>query len=162
MADKQANTERAVSNERIILAAIESLNLESMSSQEELYRKVAHRSLTIAKMLSPNSYNMDVLDSVRIFSTVNAIDFEESSNRYVIRFKAMQDGSAEEIIRTPRMDNIRGKAILPIVQKITNKLAEGGAVRAVIYKHNEMPKDAAQTKSVPQGYRTCVWMEIVG
>ena len=145
----------------IILAAVNSLDWSKFTSEEDMTRKVTRRAITISKMVQDKSYEMRVLDSVRIYADITECKFEPSSQRYMIYMTAVKNGSEEERIRTPRMDTYDGKIVRPMVDRLINALSEKPSVRGVVYKFNEPAPEGAKGPKVPShGYRTCVWIDL--
>lgn len=153
-------------NRQIILAAFNSIDASKCANEEELTRQVTRRAVTISKMLTDNSLENRALSAVRLYAEVHAVDFEESSQRYVIKFKAVRgDDNDFETIRTPRMDSFDGRIIRPMIDKLINsvKNAENAdrKARAVLYKYNEPAPEGAKGKNVPShGYRNVCWLEV--
>lgn len=108
-------------------------NLELAVAQEML--KMNH--LTAERSL-PNLIG----NSVRIAATINSIEFEESSKRYLIKFSA-DNGDEEEWVRSERVDSSHKAA----VKKIWGRDLVGH--RVLIFKY----KDKVGSKEAPNGYR---------
>lgn len=108
-------------------------NLELAVAQEmlKMNRRTAERSL-------PNLIG----NSVRIAATINSIEFEESSKRYLIKFSA-DNGEEEEWVRSERVDSSHKAA----VKKIWGRDLVGH--RVLIFKY----KDKVGSKEAPNGYR---------
>lgn len=153
-------------NRQIILAAFNSIDASKCANEEELTRQVTRRAVTISKMLADNSIENRALSSVRLYVEVHSVELEESSQRYVIKFKAVRgDGDDIESIRTARMDSYDGRIIKPMIDKLITavKNAEGSdrKARAVLYKYNEPAPEGAKGPKVPShGYRNVCWLEV--
>ena len=80
--------------------------------------------------------------SIRITATINSVEFEESSKRYLIKFQA-DNGEKEERVRSERMDSNHKDA----VKKIWERDLVGH--RAIIFKC----KDRVGSKEAPNDYR---------
>ena len=81
-------------------------------------------------------------NSVRIAATINSIEFEESSKRYLIKFSA-DNGEEEEWVRSECVDSSHKAA----VKKIWGRDLVGH--RVLIFKY----KDKVGSKEAPNGYR---------
>ena len=139
----------------LIITAANTLNWKEIKTKEEATRAVVGRALTLQDMLRDEGTVKSILDSVRIYAQIDDIHFEETSQRYVIKFTAMKGDGEPEIIRTPRMDTEAGRLIKPAIDK-----AAPGKM-ALIYKHNEPAPEGAKGRSVPSsGYRVCPWIRI--
>ena len=154
-------------NRQIILAAFNSLDMSKITSEEDLTRQVTKRAITVSKVLSENSIENRTLSAVRIPAEVLSVDFEENSQRYVIKFRATRNNEDknEEQIRTARMDTFEGRVIKPMVEKLIARVNEQNGqdrkARAVIYKYNEPAPEGAKGPNVPShGYRNCCWLEV--
>lgn len=108
-------------------------NLELAVAQEmpKMNRLTAERSL-------PNLIG----NSVRIAATINSIEFEESSKRYLIKFSA-DNVEEEEWVRSERVDSSHKAA----VKKIWGRNLVGH--RVLIFKY----KDKVGSKEALNGYR---------
>lgn len=158
----------AIPQSDIILTAIQSLDVSKSHNPDDFTRAVIARSITISKMLNDRSLAVRALDSVRIYSDIKSIEFEESSQRYVIKFRAYNnnDGDEDEIIRSPRMDSYDGKILKPVIQTAINDVSKSGHCRCIIYKNNEQVSDddkkkAGKNKIPASGYRNFVWIEFL-
>ena len=63
---------------------------------------------SLRAQLRDSSLPMRMLGCVPIYATVLGIEFEESSTRYVITFKADREGAEPETIRSDRTDGRDG------------------------------------------------------
>lgn len=108
-------------------------NLELAVAQEML-----KMNLLTAERSLPNLIG----NSVRIAATINSIEFEESSKRYLIKFSA-DNGEEEEWVRSERVDSSHKAA----VKKIWGRDLVGH--RVLIFKY----KDKVGSKEAPNGYR---------
>lgn len=112
-------------------------------------RKYDNLELAVAQeMLKMNRLNAErslpnlIGNSVRIAATINSIEFEESSKRYLIKFSA-DNGDEEEWVRSERVDSSHKAA----VKKIWGRDLVGH--RVLIFKY----KDKVGSKEAPNGYR---------
>lgn len=112
-------------------------------------RKYDNLELAVAQeMLKMNRLNAErslpnlIGNSVRIAATINSIEFEESSKRYLIKFSA-DNGDEEEWVRSERVDSSHKAA----VKKIWGRDLVGH--RVLIFKY----KDKVGSKESPNGYR---------
>lgn len=108
--------------------------------------------LSIKQMMSDTSLAVIVQRATRFIAVIDNIGFEESSQRYLIDFKSMTDGT-EEQIRSDRIDGKHGK----VAKQLWKKELAGHKV--VIYKHNEK---VGESKRNSNGYRTAVWVTDLG
>lgn len=122
-----------MANFALLLSGRKYDNLELAVAQEmlKMNRLTAERSL-------PNLIG----NSVRIAATINSIEFEESSKRYLIKFSA-DNGDEEEWVRSERVDSSHKAA----VKKIWGRDLVGH--RVLIFKY----KDKVGSKEAPNGYR---------
>ena len=159
MPEDYANTEL---NRMIVIEAFKSLDIGAIKTEDELARQLTKRALTLSKVTSANSVEMRSLAALRIYGTVNSMEWEESSQRWVVKFTERKEGAEEEMLRSPRMDTFDGRILKPYLDKLKAKVDEGGdKPRARFYKFNEMPAEGAKGKNVPsKGYRTFCWIEV--
>ena len=109
---------------------------------DNLELAVAQEMLKINRLASERSLPSMIGRSIRITATINSVEFEESSKRYLIKFMA-DNGDEEEWVRSERMDSSHRDAV--------KKIWERGLVghRAIIFKC----KDRVGSKEAPNGYR---------
>lgn len=103
---------------------------------------VAQEMLKMNRLTAERSLPNLIGNSVRIAATINSIEFEESSKRYLIKFSA-DDGEEEEWVRSERVDSSHKAA----VKKIWGRDLVGH--RVLIFKY----KDKVGSKEAPNGYR---------
>lgn len=109
---------------------------------DNLELAVAQEMLKINRLVSERSLPSLIGRSIRITATINSVEFEESSKRYLIKFQA-DNGEKEERVRSERMDSNHKEA----VKKIWERDLVGH--RAIIFKC----KDRVGSKETPNGYR---------
>lgn len=109
---------------------------------DNLELAVAQEMLKINRLASERSLPSMIGRSIRITATINSVEFEESSKRYLIKFMA-DNGDEEEWVRSERMDSSHRDA----VKKIWGRDLVGH--RAIIFKC----KDRVGSKEAPNGYR---------
>lgn len=103
---------------------------------------VAQEMLKMNRLTAERSLPSLIGNSVRIAATINSIEFEESSKRYLIKFSA-DNGEEEEWVRSERVDSSHNAA----VKKIWGRDLVGH--RVLIFKY----KDNVGSKEAPNGYR---------
>lgn len=103
---------------------------------------VAQEMLKMNRLTAERSLPSLIGNSVRIAATINSIEFEESSKRYLIKFSA-DNGEEEEWVRSERVDSSHKAA----VKKIWGRNLVGH--RVLIFKY----KDKVGSKEAPNGYR---------
>lgn len=103
---------------------------------------VAQEMLKMNRLTTERSLPSLIGNSVRIAATINSIEFEESSKRYLIKFSA-DNGEEEEWVRSERVDSSHKAA----VKKIWGRNLVGH--RVLIFKY----KDKVGSKEAPNGYR---------
>lgn len=103
---------------------------------------VAQEMLKIERLATERSLPNMIGHSVRIRAIISSIEFEESSKRYLIKFKA-DNGDKEERVRSERTDANHKDA----VKKIWQRDLVGH--RVIIFKC----KDMVGSKEAPNGYR---------
>ena len=103
---------------------------------------VAQEMLKMNRLTAERSLPNLIGNSVRIAGTINSIEFEESSKRYLIKFSA-DNGEEEEWVRSERVDSSHKAA----VKKIWGRDLVGH--RVLIFKY----KDKVGSKEAPNGYR---------
>lgn len=109
---------------------------------DNLELAVAQEMLKMNRLTAERSLPNLIGNSVRIAATINSIEFEESSKRYLIKFSA-DNGEEEEWVRSERVDSSHKAA----VKKIWGRdLVEH---RVLIFKY----KDKVGSKEAPNGYR---------
>ena len=103
---------------------------------------VAQEMLKMNRLTAERSLPNLIGNSVRIAATINSIEFEKSSKRYLIKFSA-DNGEEEEWVRSERVDSSHKAA----VKKIWGRDLVGH--RVLIFKY----KDKVGSKEAPNGYR---------
>ena len=116
--------------------------LLSARKYDNLELAVAQEMLKINRLAFEGSMPSMIGRSIRITATINSVEFEESSKRYLIEFQA-DNGDEEEWVRSERMDSSHKDA----VKKIWGRDLVGH--RAIIFKC----KDRVGSKEAPNGYR---------
>lgn len=109
---------------------------------DNLELAVAQEMLKMNCLTAERSLPNLIGNSVRIAATINSIEFEESSKRYLIKFSA-DNGEEEEWVRSERVDSSHKAA----VKKIWGRDLVGH--RVLIFKY----KDKVGSKEAPNGYR---------
>lgn len=109
---------------------------------DNLELAVAQEMLKMNRLTAERSLPNLIGNSVRIAATINSIEFEESSKRYLIKFSA-DNGDEEEWVRSERVDSSHKAA----VKKIWGRDLVGH--RVLIFKY----KDKVGSKEAPNGYR---------
>lgn len=109
---------------------------------DNLELAIAQEMLKLDRLASERSLPSMIGRSVKIAATINSIEFEETSKRYLIKFTA-DNGEEEERVRSERMDSSHKDA----VKKIWGRDLVGH--RAIIFKC----KDRVGSKEAPNGYR---------
>ena len=109
---------------------------------DDLELAVAQELLKIDRLTNERSLPSMVAHSVRIAATINSVEFEETSQRYLIKFMA-DNGDEEERVRSERTDANHKDA----VKKIWQRDLVGH--RVIIFKY----KDKVGSKEAPNGYR---------
>lgn len=109
---------------------------------DNLELAVAQEMLKMNRLTAERSLPNLIGNSVRIAATINSIEFEESSKRYLIKFSA-DNGDEEEWVRSERVDSSHKAA----VKKIWGRDLVGH--RVLIFKY----KDKVESKEAPNGYR---------
>lgn len=109
---------------------------------DNLELAVAQEMLKMNRLTAERSLPNLIGNSVRIAATINSIEFEESSKRYLIKFSA-DNGEEEEWVRSERVDSSHKAA----VKKIWGRDLVGH--RVLIFKY----KDKVGSKKAPNGYR---------
>lgn len=71
---------------------------------------VAQEMLKMNRLAAERSLPNLIGNSVRIAATINSIEFEESSKRYLIKFSA-DNGEEEEWVRSERVDSSHNAAV---------------------------------------------------
>lgn len=109
--------------------------------------------ISIGRMAADNSLAVLVQKSARLVGTIKDIKFEESSQRYLVTFRA-NNSDEDEIVRSERVDSQRGKTVKELWGR--NNL---GGHRVVLYKHNEC---VGEDKKREKGYRVAPWVTDLG
>lgn len=109
---------------------------------DNLELAVAQEMLKMNRLTAERSLPNLIGNSVRIAATINSIEFEESSKRYLIKFSA-DNGEEEEWVRSERVDSSHKAA----VKKIWGRDLVGH--RVLIFKY----KDKVGSKEAPNGDR---------
>ena len=113
---------------------------------DNLELAVAQEMLKMNRLTAERSLPTMIGNSVRIAATINSIEFEESSKRYLIKFMA-DNGDGEEHVRSERTDSSHRDA----VKKIWQRDLVGH--RVLIFKC----KDQVGSKEAPNGYRIATY-----
>lgn len=109
--------------------------------------------LNISRMTADNSLAVLVQKSVRLVGTIKDIQFEESSQRYLVTFRA-SNAEEDEIVRSERVDSARGDSVKELWGR-NNLIGH----RVVLYKHNER---VGEDKMSEKGYRVAPWVTDLG
>lgn len=109
---------------------------------DNLELAVAQEMLKMNRLTAERPLPNLIGNSVRIAATINSIEFEESSKRYLIKFSA-DNGEEDEWVRSERVDSSHKAA----VKKIWGRDLVGH--RVLIFKY----KDKVGSKEAPNGYR---------
>ena len=109
---------------------------------DNLELAVAQEMLKMDRLTAERSLPNLIGNSVRIAATINSIEFEESSKRYLIKFSADNE-EEEEWVRSERVDSSHKAA----VKKIWGRDLVGH--RVLIFKYN----DKVGSKEALNGYR---------
>lgn len=80
---------------------------------DNLELAVAQEMLKMNRLVSERSLPSLIGRSIRITATINSVEFEESSKRYLIKFQA-DNGEKEERVRSERMDSNHKDAVKKI------------------------------------------------
>ena len=83
---------------------------------DNLELAVAQEMLKMNRLTAERSLPTMIGNSVRIAATINSIEFEESSKRYLIKFMA-DNGDGEEHVRSERTDSSHKDAVKKIWQR---------------------------------------------
>ena len=124
--------------QRIVLAAIKSVDFSDYKSYTDLEQAICQRVITIRDFIDPRSVACQVAESVPIFATIKSVTYEESSTRYVVNYVADRNSfgdNAEEHIRSSRTDGKGGAS----VRRMWENLKSGDHV--IIYKTMEETGD---------------------
>ena len=124
--------------QRIVLAAIQSVDFSDYKSYTDLEQAICQRVITIRDFIDPRSVACQVAESVPIFATIKSVTYEESSTRYVVNYVADRNSfgdNAEEHIRSSRTDGKGGAS----VRRMWENLKSGDHV--IIYKTMEETGD---------------------
>lgn len=116
--------------------------LSSGRKYDDLELAVAQEMLKLDRLASERSLPSMIGRSVKIAATINSIEFEETSKRYLIKFIADNENE-EERARSERTDSSHKDA----VKKIWGRDLVGH--RVIIFKC----KDRVGSKEAPNGYR---------
>ena len=109
--------------------------------------------ISIGRMVADNSLAVLVQKSARLVGTIKDIKFEESSQRYLVTFRA-NNSDEDEIVRSERVDSQRGET----VKELWGRNNLGGHM-VVLYKHNER---VGEDKKRETGYRVAPWVTDLG
>ena len=109
----------------MVAAKRSSQNVDAQESSFEFDVMVNTR--YVMKMFHEGSLPRLLLSSFRLIATVKQVEFEESSQRFVIHFQC--EGGEPETVRTLRTDTYYGADIKRMVNDITGR-------RCLIYKTN--------------------------
>lgn len=110
--------------------------------------------LDISRMKANKSLAVLVQKAVRIVGTIKKVEFEESSQRYLITFRVSNGAEEDEIVRSERVDSSRGSTVKSLWGE---RILVGH--KAAIFKHNER---AGEDVKRDKGYRVAVWVTDLG
>lgn len=114
---------------------------------------IADEALRVRRMVSDASLAMKVQLAVPILATVDSVEFEESSKRYVVRYTPVKDATEQEHVRSPRMDTSLGKKVKGLFERdLVGHLA-------IVYRLNE---EAGRDLARAQGYRVAPYIADLG
>lgn len=113
--------------------------------------RLAAEVLKIDSMLDYDSLAMKVQRAAKFRAVVGKVEFEQTSQRYVLIYTA-RNGEDGEQIRSERIDGVHGNAVVSMFQG----LVPGDEV--IIYKLNEESNDTR----LPHGYRVAPYVVKLG
>jgi len=121
--------------EDLVIEAVKIANVREHETYGDYEVEVAREAVNLKRMLSKGSTAMRALSAIPLIVKVTGIEFEKSSNRYLISFVDIRSGTGEvEHIRSDRLDGPAGEA----VKKLWDGLV-GKNVR--LYKYLEPTSD---------------------
>lgn len=145
----QANIDEAMRRELELAYLVCALRGPAAEKSRDVELDVTGEYLRIHRLMSEKALPSRVASSVVIRCTIQAIELEESSRRYLITFLA--DGlDKPEVIRSDRTDGRRGAAVMSLWRDVRP------GTRALIYKHNEN-----QTSERANGYRVAPYVIVL-
>lgn len=153
--------DKTLDNKIAVATAFASIDFTQCRTTADAEAAVLRRLDLASRMLSDDSIAMRMCDAARITATIQSIELEESSKRYLVKFVADKstDGKVETI-RTDRTDGRSGDLVRAMwSQELVGK-------HVLLYKNNEMPTNdqAAEIRKSgrsvpPQGYRCAVYVK---
>lgn len=161
MADAN-NADKIFFDRLTALAAFASLDFNEIGKdQSKLTRAMVYRMRTAERMTDERSLPVLIAGAIRLKATIQSIEFEESSQRFVITFVSAtgNDQGKVEQIRSMRVDDYRAGG--DFVRSLWDQDKVGKNV--IIYKYNELPSESQRKNGgnvPPKGYRTAVYVEL--
>lgn len=114
---------------------------------------LADEVLRVRRMVSDASLAMKVQLAVPILATVDSVEFEESSRRYVVYYTPVKDATGQEHVRSPRTDTPLGRKVKGMFDRdLVGHLA-------IVYRLNE---EAGRDMARARGYRVAPYIADLG
>ena len=114
-------------------------------------KSMVEETLAVGRMLRPDSLPCLVQNCPRLAATIESVELEESSQRYVVTFKVASEDDSETA-RTERIDGQRGA----LVKRMWPGLA---GHKALLFKHNDR---VGEVKGAANGFRVLLWAVDLG
>lgn len=143
-------------NKMLICSALASVRFSDYAKRSELDYALAKRVSRSISYLNDNSLPMRIANATRIYCEIVDVSFEESSQRYIVSFHAMnaQDEHKVETIRTDRVDGRNAE--------IVNTYMRGGDKSQLIGKHAFVYKlKEPSSKGIGQAVRICPFIDVL-
>lgn len=114
-------------------------------------QKLLSEYLRVSSLANPKGLIARVKASIPIWCVIKSVSYEDSSQRYVVTFRA-DKSDRDETVRSDRVDARGGQFVRDLFGQdgLTGK-------RAVIYKLNER---AGEDQMHSHGYRVCPYMRL--
>lgn len=114
---------------------------------------LADEALRVRHMVSDASLAIKVQLAVPILETVDSVEFEDTSKRYVVRYTPVGDATEQERVRSPRMDTLLGKKVRGLFER------DLAGHLAIVYRLNE---EAGRDLARARGYRVAPYIADLG
>lgn len=144
---------RASETMRLMELAADCVDWRDNNARRDPERALLAQALRLRRALSPDGLTARVLSAVPIRCRIDAVEFEERSQRYVVRFTAKArpgDGEApkQEHVRSQRVDGWDGKRWADLCESLQP------GQEAIVYKVTE---DMGRDRKV----RILAWAEVL-
>ena len=153
--------DKVLGNKSAVATAFASVDFSQYKNGTDAELAVLRRLSLASRVLEDDGIAMSMCDAARINCTIQGIELEQSSQRFVVSFVA--DKSEDGKVETIRTDRVDSYSCGNVVKALWTPDLVGAHV--CLYKHNDVPtpEQIAEARKngvtiPPQGYRRAVYV----